>query len=364
MKDSAGKVESISRRSRRQSVAPGVSPGISAKTERQPLKRAAEPLSPAEAGLEKQTRRYPGFRSLCSLHPGLNSSACYAGSLSLSSVVAALPRLLPLATLMCALAALIAFGLSVSIGRAESIQEQMQFPEGLDYGKFQHSTRNHSRLPCLLCHRREYNSPIPKRPGGSNHLPCAGCHAQQFSNSESPICTICHADVKSGELKSFPRLKSFRMKFDHSRHLTMGSVSCETCHRPARGGPALSIPTGFNAHTTCYRCHTPRAQSGGRDISSCGTCHQLGRYSRTSESAPAFRVGFNHAKHQKVTCNECHQVKAGMPQRKQVTAPEPLNHHATGRGPSCMTCHDGKRTFGGDDFTVCKRCHTGTTWHF
>src|SRR5206468_8256431 len=84
-------------------------------------------------------------------------------------------------------------------------QEQMHFPEGLDYGRFQHSSRNHSRLPCLLCHRRESNSPIPKRPGGSNHLPCAGCHAQQFSSSESPICTICHTDVKSGALKSFPR---------------------------------------------------------------------------------------------------------------------------------------------------------------
>jgi c(7)-type cytochrome triheme protein len=246
----------------------------------------------------------------------------------------------------------------------ESNQEQMQFPEGLDYGKFQHNSQNHSRLPCLLCHRRESNSPIPKRPGGSGHLPCAGCHAQQFSNSDSPICTICHTDVKAGTLKSFPRLKSFRMTFDHARHVKMGSVSCATCHRPARGGVALSIPAGFNAHTTCYGCHTPRAKSGGRDISSCGTCHQLGGYSRTPTSAPAFRVSFSHAKHQKVTCSECHQVRAGMPQRRQITAPEPLNHHATGRAQSCMTCHDGKRAFGGDDFTVCKRCHTGAAWHF
>lgn len=243
-------------------------------------------------------------------------------------------------------------------------QAQMQFPEGLDYAKFQHSSSNHSRLPCLLCHRRETNSPIPKRPGGSGHLPCAGCHAQQFSNNDSPICTICHTDVKSGALKSFPRLQSFRMKFDHSRHVKMGNVTCATCHRPARGGVALSIPSGFNAHTTCYRCHTPRAQSGGRDISSCGTCHQLGGYSRTPESARAFRVSFNHSKHQKVTCNECHQVRAGMPQRRQVSAPEPLNHHASGRALSCMSCHDGKRAFGGDDFSVCKRCHTGKAWHF
>lgn len=243
-----------------------------------------------------------------------------------------------------------------------STQEQMQFPEGLDYSKFLHSTRNHSRLPCLLCHRRETNA-IPKRPGGSGHLPCAGCHAQQFATS-GPICTICHTDVKSGALKSFPRLRSFRVKFDHSRHVGMGNVSCMTCHRPSRGGVALSIPAGFNAHTTCYQCHSPRAQSGGRDISSCGTCHQLGGYSRTPVFAQAFRVGFSHAKHQKTSCAECHQVRAGMPQRRQVTAPEPLNHHATGKGQSCMTCHDGKRSFGGNDFTVCKRCHTGNAWRF
>ena len=248
--------------------------------------------------------------------------------------------------------------------RSPTAQGQVQIPEGLDYTKFLHSSRNHSRLPCLLCHRRETNSPVPKRPGASDHLPCAGCHTQQFANADSPICTICHNDVKSGALKPFPRLINFRMKFDHSVHLKMGSVSCGTCHRPSRGGVAMSIVAGFSAHTTCYRCHTPHAQSGGRDISSCGTCHQLGSYSRTPEFMPAFRVSFNHAKHQKLPCTECHQVRARMPQRRQMTMPEPLNHHATGREQSCMTCHNGKRAFGGDDFSVCKRCHTGTTWHF
>src|SRR5262249_28286268 len=158
----------------------------------------------------------------------------------------------------------------------QSPQSQMQFPEGLDYSKFQHNTRNHSRLPCLLCHRRDSNAAVPKRPGASQHLPCAGCHAQQFSSADSPICTICHTDPKSGAVKPFPsRLISFRMKFDHGRHVAMSNVGCATCHRPARGGVAMTIPADFNAHTTCFRCHTPRAQSNGRDISSCGTCHQL-----------------------------------------------------------------------------------------
>ena len=246
---------------------------------------------------------------------------------------------------------------------AEPQQQQSQPAEGLDYSKFLHSSRNHARLPCLLCHRRESNAPRPQLPGKAGHVPCTGCHAQQFSNTDSPICTICHTDVKSGAVKPFPRLKSFRMKFDHSRHVSMQGVSCATCHRSSRGGVALSIPAGFNAHTTCYRCHTPRAQSQGRDISSCSTCHQLGSYRRTPEFAQAFRVGFNHSKHQKLTCNECHQVRAGAPQQ-QVTSPQPLNHHARASSQSCMTCHDGKRAFGGDDFSACKRCHTGPAWRF
>lgn len=236
-----------------------------------------------------------------------------------------------------------------------------------DFSKFLHSSANHARMPCLLCHRRENNSPRPKLPGTSEHTPCAGCHAQQFANKESPICTICHTDVSAGALKPFPRLKSFRVNFDHARHLRLDRVTCATCHRPSRGGVALSIPVGFNAHSTCYGCHTPRARSGDRDISSCGTCHKRGRYARTPQWTAAFRMNFSHAKHgpsQTLKCDDCHQVRPGLPQRVQVTSPQAANHHATGLTQSCMTCHDGKRAFGGDDFSVCKRCHTGARWHF
>jgi hypothetical protein len=256
------------------------------------------------------------------------------------------------------------YGATTASSTQKNQQAQSQPPEGLDYSKFLHNSRNHARLPCLLCHRRESNSPRPQLPGQSDHAPCTGCHAQQFSNSDSPICTICHTDVKTGALKPFPQLKSHAMKFEHARHVNMEGVSCATCHRSSRGGVALSIPAGFNAHQTCYRCHTPRAQSQGRDISSCRTCHQPGSYRRTPEFAQAFRVGFNHSKHHKITCIECHQIRAGMPQRRQVTSPAPLNHHARPGSESCMSCHDGKRAFGGDDFSVCKRCHTGTRWQF
>jgi c(7)-type cytochrome triheme protein len=239
-------------------------------------------------------------------------------------------------------------------------------PASMDYSKFSHGTANHARLPCLLCHRRE-SAARPSLPGANGHLPCAGCHAQQFANNESPICTICHTDPKSGAIKAFPGLKSFRANFDHARHMRMGRVSCATCHKPARGGVALSIPARFSAHTTCYTCHQPRAQAGGRDISSCGTCHKPGRYSRTPTTAKAFAMNFSHAKHgqkEGLKCADCHEVRAGQPQRRQVTAPQAANHHASQNSMSCMTCHNGKRAFGGDDFSVCKRCHQGDRWRF
>ena len=237
--------------------------------------------------------------------------------------------------------------------------------QGGDYSKFPHSAGEHARLPCLLCHRREDNSPRPIRSVG--HTPCAGCHAQQFADASSPICTICHANPQSSAVKPFPALRSFNVRFDHATHTRGGARSnCAACHKPARRGVALSIPAGFAAHTTCFQCHAPRVQVEGRDISSCGTCHNLGGYRRTPESAPAYRVGFSHIEHTRrnLSCDDCHTVKAGAAQGRQVASPQPLMHHAAPRARSCMSCHNDKRAFGGDDFSDCKRCHTGNAWHF
>ncbi|MEO8436444.1 MAG: cytochrome c3 family protein [Pyrinomonadaceae bacterium] len=244
------------------------------------------------------------------------------------------------------------------------LYEELPDPQSADFSKFKHANPNHTRLPCLLCHKRETNAARPATPGGNGHLPCAGCHTQQFASSSGPICTICHTDAQSGKLKPFPRLSSFNMRFDHARHRNVG---CATCHKPARAGVALSIPAGFSAHTTCFGCHAPSAKSGEQNISSCGVCHQPGRFVRTRETAAAFRVGFSHAKHDRsegLSCNECHRVRAGVARGLQVSAPQPLNHHASAGALSCMSCHNGKRAFGGDDFAACKRCHTGNTWHF
>lgn len=233
-----------------------------------------------------------------------------------------------------------------------------------NYSQFKHDNPNHSRLPCLLCHRRDNNSSQPTLPGKDSHTPCTGCHAQQFANRSSEICSICHTDAQSGKMKAFPALRSFNVRFDHAKH---SNTACVTCHRRSRGGIALTIPARLNAHDTCFDCHTPSAKSNGRDISSCSTCHQPGRFVRTSEQAAAYRVGFSHANHdasERLACGGCHRVRPGLPQGRQVTSPVALNHHAPARASSCATCHNSQRAFGGDDFSVCKRCHKGSAWRF
>jgi len=236
---------------------------------------------------------------------------------------------------------------------------------GKDFSTFKHDNPNHSRLPCLLCHRRETNSAQPKLPGKDKHTPCTGCHESEFARGSGPICTICHSDVQAGTVKAFPALRSFGVTFDHAQH-TMLASGCGGCHRPARRGVALTIPVGTAAHNTCFSCHEPQAKVNGRDISSCGVCHRLEPFVRASQNSIAYRRGFSHALHRgsaSLECRDCHRIM-GAQQRKGVTAPIPLNHHAPARSFSCSSCHNGQKAFGGDDFSACTRCHKGQGWRF
>lgn len=239
-------------------------------------------------------------------------------------------------------------------------------PAAQDLSKFRHATGQHARLACLLCHQREENTSRLRLPG---HSPCAGCHAQEFANPASPICTICHTAPPAAAVKAFPPRRSFTSRFDHGRHARGAAKprrDCAACHVPERRGVALSIPSGMAAHATCFQCHAPRARAGGRDLSSCSVCHTLGRATRVSETRPAFAMNFDHGEHaaKGLECSACHRVVPGAAQRRQVTSPRSLQHRPAGNATTCATCHNGTRAFGGDNFSDCKRCHTGDTWHF
>ena len=256
-------------------------------------------------------------------------------------------------------------------GRLDAFAASPQGPQ-LDYSTFKHTSQRHASLACNSCHERRDNSATPIFPG---HKACESCHTGQFVSEAIPMCVICHTDVSSGKppLKSFPAKfnESFNVKFDHAQHMNGAArpaSGCAACHNRSGGrAMALTIPTGMAAHNQCYTCHTPGSKSAtGRELASCGVCHDQKAYSRTSSNARAFRYAFSHAKHgsgQRLACADCHSLTAGLPQSRQVSSPQALEHFASGRGKSCLTCHNGQRAFGGDlAFKDCRRCHTSASF--
>ena len=246
-----------------------------------------------------------------------------------------------------------------------------QGPE-LDYSTFKHSSQRHASLQCSACHVRSDNSMTPRFPG---HKDCTGCHLAQFVTPNVPMCSICHTDVNSANppLKSFPSRfnESFNVKFDHSQHMSPAARprnGCAACHtRMGNRTSALTIPARISAHNQCYTCHTPGSKSqAGRDLASCGVCHDQKPFTRTTTNARAFRFAFSHAKHgpaQRLDCTDCHRLTTGAPQTQQVSSPVATEHFPTTRGMSCATCHNGKRSFGGDlAFDDCRRCHTSASF--
>lgn len=243
---------------------------------------------------------------------------------------------------------------------------------GRDYSKFSHTTQQHASMACASCHQRQNNSATPTFPG---HKACMDCHQTQFFTLNAPMCNICHSGLSGSNppLRSFPvKFKeSFNAKFDHAQHNTgeaRPAQGCAACHTASlRRGVAMTIPAGIGAHNTCYQCHTPGKTSGGRDISSCAACHSVASYRRTSTGAVAFNTGFSHARHgsrQRLDCADCHTLRAGLPQARQVTSPRTAQHFPATRAQSCATCHNNKRAFGEADYGDCKRCHTGASFKF
>jgi formate-dependent nitrite reductase cytochrome c552 subunit len=66
----------------------------------------------------------------------------------------------------------------------------------------------------------------------------------------------------------------------------------------------------------------------------------------------------DHSAKQRLGCADCHLVKAGAAQSKQVSSPIAAQHFSSSRAMSCMNCHNDKRAFGERSFADCKSGHT------
>jgi c(7)-type cytochrome triheme protein len=229
-----------------------------------------------------------------------------------------------------------------------------------NFGKFLHDVPEHKQFACDSCHKRDVKGQDIRFAG---HEACIGCHLNEFTSQQGAICTICHQETKSvpPPVQVFPAKfeEGFNMKFDHAAH-TRGEglprEGCVACHES--NGPGKTIPVGIRAHANCFTCHTQ-----DKKIGQCSTCHELAPYNRTPPSRYVFRAVFRHSDHTRgIDCNDCHTVRPGAPQSRQVTNIV-AQEHKVAPGNNCYSCHNGSRAFGGNglnDFANCRRCHRGS----
>lgn len=215
----------------------------------------------------------------------------------------------------------------------------------VDFSTFKHNEGRHASVPCLLCHQRNEESPKPQF---SSHQICAGCHSEQFKDKSHQICALCHSNVETGEMKAFPKMKSFRMEFNHAAHFK--ETNCATCHQTQ--GAGMAIPSGVNAHVTCFQCHTSDKMVGEKSIGSCSTCHEPGKPNRISTELANVGFNFSHSRHSSLNCQSCHNSSGGnaMPAIN-------VGMHS-GANNNCATCHNGQKAFGANNFNDCRKCHS------
>lgn len=212
---------------------------------------------------------------------------------------------------------------------------------------FEHS--KHGAIGCASCH-----SPL----GSGNKMSainvsmhsnqansCATCHNEKraFGANDFTDCRKCHQEVAN--------VRSFGIRFDHLKH---AKSDCATCHKSGGQGINFTVPNSEAAHKTCFQCHSPTRNTGSFTSSRCFTCHQPGSGNNISPSPQVIGGNFSHAKHEFLDCNSCHNPSGG-----KMDFPAVVMHNPTKAKMSCASCHDNQTAFG-EDFTNCRRCHTGS----
>ena len=219
--------------------------------------------------------------------------------------------------------------------------------ENIGYN-FDHA--NHSRVGCNECHNAQGGNEMSALTiAMHNREPnsCATCHNEKraFGANDFTDCRRCHQEVSG--------TRSFGVRFSHSVH---GKINCAKCHKQGVRGVNFTVPNSESAHKTCFECHSPT--KGGASFTSgrCFTCHQPGNGNNISPSPQFIRGNFSHTKHGFLDCSSCHTIAGG-----NMTAPAVIMHKPSKAAMKCATCHDNQGAFG-EDFTNCKRCHTGNNF--
>jgi Cytochrome c7 and related cytochrome c len=105
--------------------------------------------------------------------------------------------------------------------------------------------------------------PQMARPKAANFAGCAYCHQVKPAAVGAP--TIAKPILVDRWM--------LLSDFDHTKHVAVKGVSCETCHQLARTS-SKSADILMPVKESCLQCHSPKAEPGLRTAAECITCHK------------------------------------------------------------------------------------------
>ncbi|MCA9688801.1 MAG: cytochrome c3 family protein [Nannocystaceae bacterium] len=126
------------------------------------------------------------------------------------------------------------------------------------------------------------------------------------------------------------------LKFDHSRHLTLG-MQCTDCHKSVAQSvraPENNLPTGA-ACDGCHGARHPRTAGEPEDCNICHTAVEGGRVTATVKTGAA-KLHFSHKAHlaRGTDCATCHGDMSKVRLATSLQLPDE---------GTCLRCHDGLR---------------------
>ncbi|MBI2149454.1 MAG: cytochrome c3 family protein [Acidobacteria bacterium] len=160
------------------------------------------------------------------------------------------------------LGAILALAL-VPAGCSYAPEQPVAYSHAVHAGKYQ--------IQCLHCH---FGAERSRHAGVPPAQACMNCHSQV--KRDSPEVEKISAAVNSGKPIAWVRVHRFpdHAFFDHSRHVKVAEIRCQTCHGPVetmnRVYQVESMGMGF-----CLDCHrnTQPSADGFKPSIDCAGCH-------------------------------------------------------------------------------------------
>jgi hypothetical protein len=160
-------------------------------------------------------------------------------------------------------AALVVVTALLAAGCAYTPEQPIEYSHAVHAGKYQ--------MECLHCH---FTAERSRHAGVPPAQVCMNCHAQV--KRDSPEVVKISEALKSGKPIAWVRVHRFpdHAFFDHSRHVKVAGIRCQTCHGPVETmGRVRQVETmnmGF-----CVDCHRngQAPKDGFRPSTDCSGCH-------------------------------------------------------------------------------------------